>query len=78
MIFVIGAISYYVVNNCLNKVGSGEGEILQLCSRAPKLMTFWAPRVGDLLDMPLKPVAFSSQNLGSNDSFTIIENNSGF
>ena len=36
-----------------NGGGGGEGNILQLCSRAPKLMTHLAPRVYDLLDTPL-------------------------
>ena len=31
----------------------GEGDIFQFCSRAPKLMTHWIPRVDDLLDTPL-------------------------
>ena len=31
----------------------GGGDILQLCSRAPKVMTHWAPWVGELQDTPL-------------------------
>ena len=34
--------------------GWGVGDILQLSSGAPRLMTHWAPWVGDLLDTPLK------------------------
>ena len=30
-----------------------EGDILQLCSRVPKLMTHWTPKMGNLLYVPL-------------------------